>query len=209
MKTELCLMVKLPEVHCDASSAGPDLHVFYSDGKSEQTWTNSAGFLKPAFWVNTWRSGLTDLQLQCLYTQTGLENPHLKQIWILHCNSGVLLVDRPTQLTCISDIYQKTNTKDKAFCYYCSTVKLSGNVTVWYFTGGNSSCRLTIWYCSKFKLSGNVPIWYSQTVRQCNCLVLYGWKCIFQANYLVLPSPLTQIAALNSPLHFPTRCKYW
>ena len=31
------------------SSAGPDLHVFYSDGKSEQTWTNSAGFLKPAF----------------------------------------------------------------------------------------------------------------------------------------------------------------
>ena len=49
MKTELCLMVKLPEEHCDASSAGPDLHVFYSDGKSEQTWTNSAGFLKPAF----------------------------------------------------------------------------------------------------------------------------------------------------------------
>ena len=49
MKTELCLMVKLPEVYFDASSAGPDLHVFYSDGKSEQTWTNSAGFLKPAF----------------------------------------------------------------------------------------------------------------------------------------------------------------
>ena len=92
MKTELCLMVKPPEEHCDASSAGPDLHVFYSDGKSEQTWTLSAGFLKPAFWVNTWRSGLTDLQLQCLYTQTGLENPHLKQIWILHCKSGVLPV---------------------------------------------------------------------------------------------------------------------
>ena len=39
METELCLMVMLSEVHCDASSAGPDLHVFYSDGKSEQTWT--------------------------------------------------------------------------------------------------------------------------------------------------------------------------
>ena len=38
METELCLMVMLSEVHCDASSAGPDLHVFYSDGKSEQTW---------------------------------------------------------------------------------------------------------------------------------------------------------------------------
>ncbi len=49
METELCLMVMLSEVHCDASSAGPDLHVFYSDGKSEQTWTISAGFLKPAF----------------------------------------------------------------------------------------------------------------------------------------------------------------
>ena len=92
METELYLMVMLSEVHCDASSAGPDLHVFYSDGKSEQTWTLSAGFLKPAFWVNTWRSGLADLQLQCLYTQTGLENPHLKQIWILHCKSGVLPV---------------------------------------------------------------------------------------------------------------------
>ena len=66
METELCLMVVLSEVHWDASSAGPDLHVFYSDGKSEQTWTLSAGFLKPAFWVNTWRSGLADLQLQCL-----------------------------------------------------------------------------------------------------------------------------------------------
>ena len=49
METELCLMVMLSEVHWDASSAGPDLHVFYSDGKSEQTWTHSAGFLKPAF----------------------------------------------------------------------------------------------------------------------------------------------------------------
>ena len=49
METELCLMVMLSEVHCDASSAGPDLHVGYSDGKSEQTWTLSAGFLKPAF----------------------------------------------------------------------------------------------------------------------------------------------------------------
>ena len=49
METELCLMVMLSEVHCDASSARPGLHVFYSDGKSEQTWTLSAGFLKPAF----------------------------------------------------------------------------------------------------------------------------------------------------------------
>ena len=49
MKTELCLKVMLSEVHCDVSSTGPDLHVFYSDGKSEQTWTLSAGFLKPAF----------------------------------------------------------------------------------------------------------------------------------------------------------------
>ena len=49
METEFCLMVMLSEVHWDASSAGPDLHVFYSDGKSEQTWTLSAGFLKPAF----------------------------------------------------------------------------------------------------------------------------------------------------------------
>ena len=49
METELCLMVMLSEVHCDASSARPGLHVFYSDGKSDQTWTLSAGFLKPAF----------------------------------------------------------------------------------------------------------------------------------------------------------------
>ena len=49
METELCLMVMLSEIHCDASSAGSDLYVFYSDGKSEQTWTLSAGFLKPAF----------------------------------------------------------------------------------------------------------------------------------------------------------------
>ena len=34
----------------------------------------SSGFLKPAFWVDTRRSGLADLLLQCLYTQTGLEN---------------------------------------------------------------------------------------------------------------------------------------
>ena len=51
METELCLVVMLSEAHWDASSAGPDLHVFYSDGKSEQTWTLSAGFLKPAFLV--------------------------------------------------------------------------------------------------------------------------------------------------------------
>ena len=34
METELCLMVMLSEVHCDASSARPGLHVFYSDDMS-------------------------------------------------------------------------------------------------------------------------------------------------------------------------------
>ena len=32
------------------------------------------------------------MQLQRLYTQARLENPHRKQIWILHCKSGVLPV---------------------------------------------------------------------------------------------------------------------
>ena len=36
-----CLKGLLLEIHCDVESARPDLHVFYSDGKSEKTWTLS------------------------------------------------------------------------------------------------------------------------------------------------------------------------
>ena len=51
METELCLVVMLSEAHWDASSAGPDLHVFYSDGKSEQTWTRRGAVKKTGFFL--------------------------------------------------------------------------------------------------------------------------------------------------------------
>ena len=63
--TVFCLKVLLLEKHWYVRSARPDLHVFYSDGKSgknlDSQCMESSGFLRPVFWVDTWRSGLADL----------------------------------------------------------------------------------------------------------------------------------------------------
>ena len=37
----------------------------------------------------SWRSGLADLLLLCIFTETGLENPCLNQIWILLSRFGL------------------------------------------------------------------------------------------------------------------------
>ena len=59
MKIVFCLIMLLSEQYCDVSSAKPDLHVFYSDGKSEKNLDShcieSSGFLRPVFCVCTLR----------------------------------------------------------------------------------------------------------------------------------------------------------
>ena len=78
-ETVFCLNVLLLGKRHDVRSARPDLHVFYSDDRSDQNLDSqcmeSSGFVRLAFWVDTWGSGLAYLQSQCLYTGTGLENP--------------------------------------------------------------------------------------------------------------------------------------